>query len=114
MFGKLRTRIVVFYAALLGVVQLLAFLLFNPSNTTNAQQKIDAELLTGERVFARLIDQKFERLTESARVLAADFALREAIASNDLQTVQSALTNHSARIKADRMMLISLDGHVVA
>jgi diguanylate cyclase (GGDEF)-like protein len=114
MFGKLRTRIVVFYAALLGLVQLLAFVLVNAANTTNAQQKIDAELLTGERVFARLIDQKFERLIEAARVLAADFALREAIATNDTRTVQSALANHSARVKADRMMLVSLDGHVVA
>jgi len=114
MFRKLRTRIVVFYAALLGIVQLAAFILVNAANTTNAQQKINAELLTGERVFARLIDQKIERLTESARVLAADFALREAIATNDMRTVQSALTNHSARIKADRMMLVSLDGKVVA
>lgn len=114
MFGKLRTRIVVFYAALLGVLQLLAFVLVNAANTTNAQQKIDAELQTGERIFARLIDQKFERLVESARVLAADFAFREAITTNDTQTVQSALANHSARIKADRMMLISLDGKVLA
>jgi diguanylate cyclase (GGDEF)-like protein len=114
MFAKLRTRIVFFYAALLGLVQLLAFVLINAANTTNAQQKIDAELLTGERVFARLIDQKFERLIEAARVLAADFALREAIATNDTRTVQSALANHGARIKADRMMLFSLDGHVVA
>lgn len=67
MFKKLRTRIVVFYAALLGVLQLLAFVLVNAANTTNAHQKIDAELLTGERVFARLLDQNRERLVQAAR-----------------------------------------------
>jgi len=113
-FRRLRTRIVVFSVALLGVVQLAAFVLVNASNTTNANRKIESELQTGERVFARLLEQNRERLVQAARVLSADFAFREAIATNDVETVLSALSNHGARIDADTMMLVSLDGKVVA
>jgi diguanylate cyclase len=114
MFKRLRTRIVVFCTAVLGAVQLLAFVLVNAANTTNAHQKIDAELLTGERVFERVLSQNRDRLTQAAGLLSSDYAFREAIASNDVPTVMSALKNHGARIKADTMMLVSLDGHIIA
>ncbi len=66
------------------------------------------ELAVGERVFARLLDQNRERLAQAARVMAADYALRGAIASGDQDTVVSALTNHGGRIKADMTLLVSL------
>jgi len=114
MFRRLRTRIIVFCVAVLGVVQIAAFVLVNASNNTNAQQKIEAELRTGERVFARLLEQSREQLVQAARVLAADFAFREAVATSDVATVLSALGNHGARIDADMTMLLSLDGKVIA
>src|SRR5262245_6432903 len=114
MFRRLRTRIIVFWVAVLGLVQVSAFVLVNAANDTNAQQKIEAELQTGERVFARLLEQNRERLVQAARVLAADFAFREAVATSDVDTVLSALRNHGARIDADMLMLLSLDGTVIA
>jgi len=113
-FTRLRTRIIVFCVAVLGAVQVAAFLMVNASNNTNAQQKIEAELLTGERVFASLLAQNRERLAQAARVLAADFGFREAVATSDDETILSALGNHGARIEADVTMLLSLDGHVIA
>jgi len=113
-FKRLRTRITVFFVALLVVVQVAAFMAVNAANSTNARQKIDDELGVGERIFGRLLEQNRERLLEAAKVLAADFAFREAIATNDLGTVLSALQNHGERINANVMMLVSLDGRVVA
>ena len=114
MFARLRTRIIFFFVVLLALVQLVAFLFVNAANSTNARQKIEEELAVGERIFARLLEQNRERLSQAARVMAADYGLREAIASDDVATVASALSNHGGRIKADMTMLVSMDGMVVA
>jgi len=113
-FRSLRTRIVVFFVALLAVVQIAAFALVNSANSTNAHQKIESELNTGERVFARLMEQNRERLSLAARVMAADYALREAIATGDIDTVLSALDNHGRRVHANVVMLLSLNGEIIA
>jgi HAMP domain-containing protein len=114
MFRRLRTRIIFFLVALLAIVQLAAFLFVNAANSTNARQKIEEELAVGERIFARLLEQNRERLAQTARVMAADYGLREAIASDDVATVVSALSNHGSRIRADMTMLVSMNGRVVA
>src|SRR5690606_1946762 len=42
------------------------------------------------------------------------FALREAIATRDAATLASVLANHGRRIDAAKMLLLSLDGRVLA
>ena len=98
--SRLRTRIVIFFVVLLSLVQGAAFLLVNAANSHNAQGIIDEELATGERIFARSIEHNRARLTQSAIVLASDFAFREAVATSDERTIESALRNHGARIRA--------------
>ncbi|HEY4367611.1 MAG TPA: EAL domain-containing protein [Steroidobacteraceae bacterium] len=114
MFRRLRSRIIFFFVALLALVQIAAFVFVNAANSTNARQKIDGELQVGERIFARLLEQNREQLSQTARVMAADYGLREAIATDDVNTVISALRNHGGRINANMMMLVSLDRNVVA
>jgi hypothetical protein len=114
MLRSLRNRIIVFFVALLVLVQVVAFLFVNAANSTNARHKIDSELDVGERIFARLLEQNRERLSQTAKVMAADYALREAIGSDDVATVISALRNHGGRINANMMMLVSLERKVVA
>jgi diguanylate cyclase len=111
---RLRTRIIVFFVALLALVQVAALGFVNAANSRNAQAKVAEELNVGERVFARLLTQNAEKLGQAARVLAADFPFREAIATHDVRTLASALSNHGARIGADAMLFIDLDGRVVA
>jgi hypothetical protein len=64
------------------LVQVIAFAFVNSANSVNARQKIDGELDVGERIFARLLEQNRDRLSQTARVMAADYGLREAIARN--------------------------------
>jgi diguanylate cyclase len=113
-FRRLRTRIIVFFVALIGLVQIAAFVLVDSANSTNARQKIESELEFGERIFARLLEQNRDRLSQTARVMAADYGLREAIATNDSATAISALRNHAGRINANMTMLVSLDRDVIA
>jgi diguanylate cyclase (GGDEF)-like protein len=111
---RLQTRIIVFFVALLALVQVAAFVFVNAANSRNARNKVEEELNVGQRVFARLLEQNAEKLKLSARVLAGDFAFREAIGTHDDPTITSALANHGARIGADAMMFVDLAGNVVA
>ncbi len=111
---RLQTRIIVFFVALLALVQVAAFWFVNAANSSNARAKIEEELNVGQRVFERQLQQNAEKLKLSARILAADFAFREAIATHDNRTIASVLTNHGARIGADAMVFVDLDGTVIS
>ncbi len=113
-FSRLRTRIIVFFITLLVGVQVLGLVLVNSANTVNAEKKTADEFAVGQRVFERLLQQNRERLTQAARVLAADYGFREAVASHDVDTITSVLRNHGSRINADVMSLASLDGKLLA
>ncbi len=111
--NTLRSKMVVFLVALLGIVQIGVFALVNNATTKAARNKIDDELAVGDRVFASELKQNAERLAQAAAVLASDFAFREAIATGDGATVDSALENHGARVKAAVVLFVNLQGMVV-
>jgi diguanylate cyclase (GGDEF)-like protein len=113
-FRSLQSRIVLLFVTLLVLVQGTALLLANSANERNARDHIRQELAVGERIFRRLLEQNYARLAQAAELLSLDFAFREAVATRDLPTIHSVLINHGARIRADRMALVSLDGQVLA
>jgi len=110
---RLRTRIILFFVALLALVQIAALALVNLANLHNAHVKATDDLAVGERVFGRLVEQRAHELGQAARVLASDFAFREAVATGDAATINSALANHGSRIGAAGMLFVGPDGHVV-
>jgi diguanylate cyclase (GGDEF)-like protein len=89
-------------------------LLVIQTNHQIAQQTIDQELSQGERVFKQLLDQSRARLEQAASILSADFAFRQAIATNNTGTIVSVLRNHGARVGATVMTLVDLDKSVRA
>jgi diguanylate cyclase (GGDEF)-like protein len=111
---SLQSRIVLFFVALLVLVQGVALLLVNAANERNARDHVRQELTVGERVFRRLLEQNQARLTQAAEILSLDFAFRQAVATRDLPTIRSVLLNHGSRINADNMMLVSLERSVIA
>jgi diguanylate cyclase (GGDEF)-like protein len=111
---NLQTRILVLFLALMVAVQIGGFVLVNTVGTTAARTTIGDELVAGEQIFLRSLQQEKLRLTQGARLLAADYAFREAIATGDNDTIVSVLGNHGKRIDADLTMLIGLDGKVIA
>jgi diguanylate cyclase (GGDEF)-like protein len=112
--SSLGTRIVIFFVALLVLVQGLGAFLVIQANSQIARQTIDQELQQGERVFRQLLAQNQARLEQGAGILSADFAFRQAIASNDTGTILSVLRNHGARAGANVMTLASLENIVRA
>jgi len=102
-------RIVAFSLALLLAVQLASFSAISASLGAHARRVLPAELLVGERVLHSLLDQNAQKLTEGARLLAADYGFRSAVQSLDTETIASALDNHGARIGATEAALLGTD-----
>ncbi|MBK8738488.1 MAG: EAL domain-containing protein [Betaproteobacteria bacterium] len=95
-------------------IQVIALGLITTANRQIARESSTAALQRGERIFQRLQQQSQAQLEQGAAILSADFAFREAVATNDTATIASALRNHGARAKASAMMLISLERVVLA
>jgi len=74
----------------------------------------NTQLEVGTRVFQRLLEVRGRRLADGVQLLAADFGFREAVASRDSATMRSVLFNHGKRINASDMILLGMDGKVLA
>jgi hypothetical protein len=82
-FKSLESRIVVLFIVLLLLLQLAGFVVIRGAIDANARTAIHNELVIGERVFLRLLDQNAQKLTQGARLLASDYGFRAAIASDE-------------------------------
>lgn len=65
------------------------------------------------RSFSNQIATQNSALTEAGRLLSGDFAFKRAYATGSPATISSALDNHRQRIRADLMLLLSLDGKII-
>ena len=111
---RLSSRMLIFFIALLVVVQVVAFVAVTSATANNARQKGESELDTGQKLFRHMLEQNAEQLAQAARVLAADFGFREAVSIHDMGTLSSALENNGARIGADITLYVGLDGRIEA
>ena len=111
---RLQTHLVLVFVGLFALIQAVAFVVMDRARARVALGHVGQELDAGERIFERLLSQDREQLERSAMVLATDYGLRAAIATDDVNTIVSALRNHGDRIDASVMQLISLDGRILA
>ena len=111
---RLENRIVALFIVLILLVQLAGFVAIRKAIDENARASIRDELIIGERVFLRLLEQNADKLTQGARLLASDFGFRQAIGTDDRGTITSVLENHGARIGATLSMLIGTDQQIKA
>lgn len=102
------------------VLGLLAFssaaILVNVWVTTTkaGQTQIVDALNVGQGVLKRVFANREIQLINSAQVLTDDFGFKQAVATEDEGTIQSVLDNHGARIEADVMALLNLQGNLIS
>jgi diguanylate cyclase (GGDEF)-like protein len=113
-FKSLESRIVVLFIVLLLLLQLAGFVVIRSAIENNARAAIRNELMVGERVFLRLLDQNAQKLTQGARLLASDYGFRAAVGSDDRETIVSVLGNHGARIGATVALWLDPSGAIKA
>ncbi|MEO7852497.1 MAG: EAL domain-containing protein, partial [Rubrivivax sp.] len=111
---RLDVRIVVLFLALLLLVQAASLMALRRSIEAKAQVQVAGELRTGESVLQRLLVQTEQKLTDGARLLAADYGFRAAIASDDKPTITDALHNQGSRIGATAVLFTDARQRLVA
>jgi diguanylate cyclase (GGDEF)-like protein len=111
---SLQRRIVLVFVGLLVLVMGLVLALVRDSSARIVGSEGRNELAVGAKVFGRLLEQNQRQLETAASVLSADFAFREAIATQDQPTMRSVIRNHGQRIHAEVMMVASLEGALIA
>jgi len=111
---RLAVKLALLFSALMLLVQTGVYVASTLAISRIATGEASERLEVGAKVFRQVFEQDRRRLELIASVLTADFAFREAVATNDVPTMLSVLTNHGRRINADMMMLVGLDDVVVA
>jgi hypothetical protein len=102
-------RIVFLFLGLLLAVQVASFMALRASLAEHAHRVLPERLKAGERLLQGLLDRRAQTLIHGARLLAADYGFREAVSSNDDETIVSVLANHGARIGATEVALLGTD-----
>jgi len=100
-FKSLKTQIIVVFLTLILGIQLVGLVPIEYTISQNAHNTAAQDLKVGEGVFINILEHNTESLKQGAKILAADYGFRESIASNDHETIISALNNHQSRINAD-------------
>jgi len=108
-----RRIIVVLLVALLSV-QVVIYLVSTRTNRSIVEETISNSLQTTTQVVDELLELRQRQLTQGASVLAADYGLKEAIATGERSTIESMLSNHSKRLNADIALLNTLDRQLIA
>lgn len=78
------------------------------------QRQIHEQVANASYFLHQFIDSRETNLRYATRVIIQDFGFREAVATNNVPTINSMLTNHAGRIQADLMLVVSDNGELIA
>jgi diguanylate cyclase (GGDEF)-like protein len=112
--GSFRRRLLVLIIGLVIVTQTVTLAAVLASTAHDVESRAAEELRSGGSFAQQLIRFRADQLASGVGVLAADFGLREAVASGDVPTIISAATNNARRIGADMVLLTDIHGKVLA
>jgi diguanylate cyclase (GGDEF)-like protein len=111
--GSFRNRLLVLIIGLVVVTQSVTLIAVLARVEQTVEGRAAGELAAGSAFIEQMIRFRASQLASNVSVLAADFGLREAMASGDPVTQQSAANNHVKRIRADLMLLLDNRGALI-
>ena len=112
-FKSLQSRITALYLAAFGLAMLLVAVGMQVAISRSAEEKVRSELNSSARVINRIWTMHDQELESVARPLALDFGFREAVATDDNETIRSALYNITTRIDVSNAFVVKYDGRIV-
>lgn len=110
---SLRGKLTVIYSALFGLIILLVAGAVYYSIKVNAERSVQGELQASVAAFDQLWKMNAAHMEANAAVLAADFGFREAVATEDNETIGSAVANAQARLDGLQAGVAFPDGHFI-
>lgn len=111
-FKSLKQQIIIIFLTLVLGIQLIGLIPIERSIDKNVRKLVVKDLEVGEKVFLNLLESNNENIINGAKILAADYGFREAIASNDQETILSALNNFQHRIRADIAIFHGIENEI--
>lgn len=111
---RFQTKLTIVYLALFLAVQSVVILSIYTSVTQNVRDQIQGQLVSSGRIIDRLIQDRAEVFGERAVDMSKEFGFRQAVATQDAPTIESALQNQSVRVGADAAFVIDLEDQLVA
>lgn len=111
--GSLRGKLTVIYSALFGLIILLVAGAVYYSIKVNAERSVQRELQASVAAFDQLWQMNASHMEANAAVLAADFGFREAVATEDTETIASAVSNAQARLDGLQAGVAFPDGQFI-
>jgi diguanylate cyclase (GGDEF)-like protein len=109
-----RRKVLLLAVVLVTTVQLLTLFPVLDAIDADATGRADKATRLAGVVFDEFMANRTEQLRKTARVLVSDFGFKQAVATHEPATIESALQNHAARAGASVALLLDLDGSVLA
>ena len=112
--GSLRAQVFVLVALLVVITQVATVtIVLYTANRDVAAQAHEA-IGTGGGILRQIMDGRAKQLRDTVQLLVSDFGFKQAVASDDTETISSVLRNHGSRIEADIAILLNEDGQIIA
>ena len=110
---SLGSRLLLLFVALLGTALLASTIAALTAADANVRALLREDLDVRSRVASLALQQQGEALRERVAVVTADFGFKAAAATQDRNTILSALANHGERLDADLAMWLDPSGDIV-
>jgi two-component system, sensor histidine kinase len=112
--NRLSTKLTAAYLALFALALTVVLGVVYAAVARNAERVVRSELAATATAFQRIWGLRSDQLQRGAELLSRDFGFRDAYASGDLETLQSALDNLRNRFGVDLVLAADLDGGLVS
>ena len=109
-----RNRLLILLIGLVVGAQIVTLFTALARTQSEERRRADAQLVHGAQIASQNLIYRERQLDNAVSVLAADYGLREAVATLDAPTVATVLDNHGGRIGADLTLVLTPDGEFLA
>lgn len=109
-FKRLSTKLTVMFGGLFSLALLVISLACYMAVVSYARDSVQNELQASASVFKRIWTLKSDALQTNAMLLSRDFGFKQALATRDMATVESAFSNLQGRLKTETGLIIGPDG----
>ncbi len=112
--NSFKNRLLILIVSLMALAQGVTIVLALASIRGAVRADSVRQLTATRAMLDRTLAERTRLLRSATDVLVKDYGFKEAVATSDQPTMQSALANHARRVSADLAVLYALDGTVVA
>ncbi|MEN9866139.1 MAG: hypothetical protein RL748_1729 [Pseudomonadota bacterium] len=113
-FQRFQTRLLAVMLLLILGLQVLVFATISSAANRNARQASEEALQLTARSMQSIMATRETSLRKYARLLASDYAFKDLVSEGHGETVLSAFQSYQRRLGADSMVLLDLQGKVLA